>query len=90
MPCTRRRKSSGFDARRQRFFKRNQVACVQIVERLIERLHAVLAGAGGNRVMNQSRPYQVDDAIANVRGGDHHFNRGDAAFSVSAAHPNAG
>ena len=47
MPWTRSLKSSGLEAPNQRFFVGDQFAGVQVVERLVEGLHAVLAGARG-------------------------------------------
>jgi hypothetical protein len=51
---------------------------------LIEGLHAVLAGAGGDGVANQAGLVGVDDAIADVAGGDHDFDSGDAALVIGA------
>jgi hypothetical protein len=53
--------------------------------RVIESLHAVLAGAGGDGVVDQTRFVRVDDAIADVSGGDHDFDGGDTAFVIGAA-----
>jgi hypothetical protein len=58
------------------FFESDQVARIEIEERLVEGLHAVLAGAGGDGVANQARFVGIDDAIADVAGADHHFNGG--------------
>src|SRR5258708_20965848 len=63
---------------------------VEIEERLIERLHAVLAGAGGDGVVNQARFIRVDDAIADVARGDHDFDGGNAALVVGAANETLG
>ena len=70
----------------QRFFEGDELLGVEIEERLVESLHAVLAGAGGDGVVDEARFVGVDDAIANVGGGDHHFDGGHAAFIVGAAH----
>src|SRR6266436_6247118 len=70
----------------QSFVKSDELLGVKIEERLIERLHAVLAGAGGNGVMNQARLVRVDDAIADIASGDHDFDGGNAALVVGAAH----
>src|SRR5467141_46528 len=71
---------------RQGFVERDELLRVEIEERLIERLHAVLAGAGGDGVMNQARFVRVDDAVSDVPSGDHDFAGGDAAFVIRAAH----
>src|SRR3984885_11129334 len=68
------------------FFECDQVARVEIEERLIESLHAVLADAGGDGVADHARLIWVDDAIANVSGGDHDFDGRDAAAAVGFAH----
>src|SRR5207248_4119436 len=70
---------------RESFVKGDELLGVKVEERLIEGLHAVLAGAGGDGVVNQARLIRVDDAIANVAGGDHDFASGHAAFVVGAA-----
>ena len=77
--------SSGLVEREQGFFEGDELLGVEIEERLIESLHAVLAGAGGDGVVDQARLVGVDDAIADVGGGDHDFDGGDAAFVVGAA-----
>src|SRR3984957_10279390 len=69
-----------------RFFESDQVAGVQIEERLIESLHAVLAGASRDGVANHAGLVRIDDGIANVTGGDHDFDRGDAAAAIGFAH----
>src|SRR5580658_3871485 len=68
------------------FLKRDQVARVEIEERLIESLHAILADAGGDGVANHARFIGIDDAIANVSGGDHDFDGRDAAGAIGFAH----
>src|SRR5437764_1133075 len=70
----------------QSFVDGDELLGVEIEERLIEGLHALLAGAGGDGVVNQARFVRIDDAVTNVRGGDHDFDRGNAAFVVGAAH----
>src|SRR5580658_6189665 len=69
-----------------RFFECDQVARVQIEERLIESLHAVLADAGGDSVADHTRLIWVDDAVANVSGGDHDFDGRDPAAAIGFAH----
>src|SRR3984893_10549046 len=69
-----------------RFFERDEVARVQIKERLIKGLHAVLASAGGNGLTDQARLVGVDDAIADIAGRDHHFDGRNAALAVAPAH----
>src|SRR6267142_2615897 len=76
----------GVGGARESFVERNELFRVEIEERLVERLHAVLAGAGGDGVMNQARLVRVDNAIANVSGGDHHFDGRHAALVIGAAH----
>src|SRR5580704_8146047 len=68
------------------FLERDQVARVEIEERLIESLHAVLADAGGDGVADHARLVRIDDAIANVSGGDHYFDGGHAAAAIGFAH----
>src|SRR5215469_6624301 len=70
----------------QSFIKGDELLGVKLEERLIKGLHAVLAGACGDGVMNQARLVGIDDAIADIRGGDHHFDSRDAALVVGAAH----
>jgi hypothetical protein len=70
---------------RQGLLESDELFAVQIEERLIEGLHAVLAGAGGDGVVNEASFVRVDDAIANIGGGDHDLDRGDAAGVVGAA-----
>src|SRR5207249_11787784 len=53
------------------FVESDELLGIKIEERLIERLHAVLAGASGDGVMNQARFVRVDDAIANEIGRAH-------------------
>src|SRR5271156_4502217 len=60
-------------------FEGDQIARVEIEERLIESLHAVLADAGSDGVADHARLVRVDDAIANVAGGDHDFDGWDAS-----------
>ncbi len=68
------------------FFVSDELLGVEIVDGLIESLHAVLADAGGNRVANQARLIRVHDAIAHVCGGDHHFHGRHAALPIGARH----
>src|SRR5713101_7417664 len=68
------------------FFEGDEIARVEIEDGLIECLHAVLAGTGGDGIANHARLVGVDDAIANVAGGDHHFHGGPAALAVALAH----
>ena len=70
----------------QCFLKRDELLGVQIEDGLIESLHAVLRSAGRDGVVDEARFVGVDDAIANVGGGDHDFASGDAAFVVGAAY----
>src|SRR5215469_9730931 len=76
----------GVRSARQSFIKGDELLRVKLEERLIEGLHTVLAGTGGDGVVNQARLVGIDDAVANVRRGDHDFDGGDAAFVVGAAH----
>src|SRR5713226_5287345 len=68
------------------FVERDELLRIEIEERLVKRLHAVLAGAGGDGVVNQARLVRVDDAIANVAGGDHDFAGRHAALVIRTAH----
>src|SRR5712692_3922349 len=76
----------GVRGARQGFVERDELLRVEIEERLIESLHAVLAGARADSVMNQARFVRVDDAVADVPGGDHDFAGGNAAIVIRAAH----
>src|SRR6267142_1393355 len=76
----------GVGCTRQCFVERDELLGVEIEERLIEGLHAVLAGAGGDGIVNQARFVRVDDAIANVSRGNHDFDGGDAALVIGAPH----
>src|SRR6266581_9730635 len=76
----------GVGSASESFVESDELLRVKIEERLIERLHAVLAGAGGDGVVNQARLVRVDDAIADVAGGDHDFASRHAAFVIRAAH----
>src|SRR6266705_5789442 len=76
----------GVGGAREGFVESDELFRVQVEERLIERLHAVLAGARGDGVVNQARLVRVDDAIADVAGGDHDFAGRHAAFVIRAAH----
>src|SRR5712692_9292679 len=58
----------GVGGARKGFVEGDELLRVKIEEGLIERLHAVLAGAGGDGVVNQAGLVRVDDAIANVAG----------------------
>src|SRR5262249_13189411 len=70
----------GVRSAEQGFFDGDELFVVEIEERLIEGLHAVLRSAGGDGVVNEASFIGVDDAIADVGGGDHNFDGGDAAF----------
>src|SRR5216683_689340 len=76
----------GVRGARQSFVERDELLRVEVEERLIEGLHAVLAGAGGDGVMDQARFVRVDDAVSDVAGGDHDFACGYAALVIRAAH----
>src|SRR6185437_3798984 len=67
------------------FLKSDEVAGIEIEERLIECLHAILAGAGGDGIANHARFVRVDDAIADVTSGNHYFDGGDAALTITLA-----
>src|ERR1700690_484036 len=70
----------------QGLFQRDQTARVQIINRLIESLHAVLAGAGGDRVADVARFVRIHNAIADEAGGNTYFDGRNAAGAVAAAH----
>src|SRR6266851_8085243 len=74
----------GVGGARQSFVEGDELFGIEIEERLIEGLHTVLAGAGGDGVMDEARLVRINDAITDVRGGDHDFAGGDAAFVVGA------
>src|SRR5438105_14274852 len=67
----------------QSFVDGDELLGVEIEERLIEGLHAVLAGAGGDGVVNQARFVRIDDAVTNVRGGDHDLDRKSTRLNSS-------
>src|SRR5271154_6867009 len=69
----------------QGFFERDEIARIEIEERLIECLHAVLAGAGGDGIADHARLVRIDDAVANIAGHDHDFDGRHAARAVTAA-----
>src|SRR5216684_5132055 len=71
----------GVGGARQGFVERDELLGVEVEERLIKGLHTVLAGAGGDGVMNQARFVRVDDAVADVTGGDHDFASGTRPLS---------
>src|SRR5262249_1875994 len=75
----------GVGSAQERFFESDELFAVNIEERLIEGLHAVLRCGCGDGVVNEASLVGVDDAIANISGGDHDFDSGDAAFVVCAA-----
>src|SRR5208282_5040214 len=58
----------------------------QIPERLVEGLHAVLRGTGGDRFADGARLLGHQNAFPDVGGGYHDFDRGHSAFSVRTAH----
>src|SRR5580704_1017454 len=68
------------------FFEGDQVARVEIEERLIEGLHAILADAGGDGIADHARLIGIDDAISDVSGGNHDFDGWDAARAIGFAH----
>ena len=69
----------------QGFFECDEVARIEIEERLIERLHAVLAGSGGDGLADHASLVRIDDAIANVSGRNHDFDRRHASRTVALA-----
>src|SRR5216684_1367200 len=60
----------GVGGAREGFVEGDELLGVEVKERLIEGLHSVLAGAGGDGVVDQARFVRVDNAIADVTGGD--------------------
>src|SRR5260370_31993253 len=56
----------GIGGAREGFIQGDELLRVEIEQRLIERLHAVLAGAGGDGVVNQAHLVPVNDAIGQV------------------------
>src|SRR5438876_10732432 len=62
----------------------------QTENRLIERLHAVLRRAGGDRAVNEMPFVLVDDAIADEGGGDHYFYTRRTALVGGSRHPTLG
>ena len=67
MPCTFSLNSSTLRRPAQRFFVGDEPLLEQAEDRLIERLHAVLRRAGGDRAVDQVRLLLVDDAVADER-----------------------
>src|SRR5216683_3994472 len=76
----------GVGRAQERFLVGDEVARVEIEERLIERLHAVLTGASGDGVADKARLVRIDDAITDIRGRDHYFDGGDASILSGAVH----
>jgi hypothetical protein len=76
----------GVRSAHQRFIESDEILAVEIEERLIESLHAVLRAAGGDGVVDEASFVGVDDAIADIAGGNHDLDGRDAALLVSAAH----
>ena len=63
----------------QRVLVADDALLVVAEDRLVERLHAVLRRAGGDRPEDRVRLVLVDDAVADERRGGHHLDGGDAA-----------
>ena len=70
----------------QRLFVGDETLLEQAEDRLIERLHAVLRRARGDRAVDQVRLFLVDDAVADEGGADHHFDRRRAPVAVGPRH----
>src|SRR6516162_11261387 len=70
----------------QGLVERDEFLRVQVEERLIEGLHPVLRGAGADRVVDQTGLVRVDDAVLDVRRGNHDFDGRDAALVIGAAY----
>src|SRR5205085_8436126 len=68
----------------QRFVERDQSVLIQRIERLIERLHAVLRRALRDRVLDQLRLFFVLNAVSDIGGRDEHLRRRNAAEAVGA------
>ena len=64
MPCTFSLNSSTLRRPAQRFFVRDQPLLEEAEDRLVERLHAVLRRARGDRAVDQVGLFLVDDAVA--------------------------
>ena len=85
MPCTFSLNSSTLRRPAQRLLVRDQALLEQAEDRLVERLHAVLRRARGDRAVDQVGLLLVDDAVADEGGADHHLDRRRAALAVDAA-----
>src|SRR5579859_703496 len=66
----------------QSFVQCDQSLSVQIVERLVESLHAVLRDAAGDGVMNHAGLIRIDHAIADEFRGNQNLDGGHAADAV--------
>ncbi len=56
----------------------------QVPQRLIERLHAVLRSAGGNRIADSPRFFGDQNTFADVRSVDHDFDSRHSAITIAA------
>src|SRR5262249_41241119 len=68
----------------QCLFVRDQLLLEETEDRLIERLHPVLRGAGGNRGVGEVCLRLVDDAVADECCPDHDFDGGCPAVPIGA------
>src|SRR5580700_780229 len=74
----------GVRSAHQRFFQRDQSAGIEIVDRLIESLHAVLASSSRNGVADAASLIRIHDAIANESSSDHYLDGWHAPSPIPA------
>src|SRR5579884_3290701 len=70
----------------QSFVQRDQSLSVQVVDRLVKGLHAVLRDACGNGIANQAGLFRIDDAVADVFRRDQNFSGRHTPDAVGFAH----
>src|SRR5256714_3585902 len=69
----------------QRLLHRDKARMVEREERLVEGLHAVLRGAGGDGVAYERGLLLVDDVVAYEASGDQHLGGGHATVARGGA-----
>jgi hypothetical protein len=65
-----------------RFLQGDETIPVELHERLVERLHSVLAHAFVDRRLDLHRLYGIEQVLLNGWGGHHHLDGGDTPFPV--------
>ncbi len=85
-PCSLSLNSSGLEARFSASSSGDQPGLVELEERLVEGLHAVLAGAERDLLADVLGLLLVLDAVPDVRRRDQDLHGGHAALAVGAGH----